>query len=356
MKGVFSSMSNQNDKPQPTPPAPHEAEFLFFATPDGKIEIEVWYSDDTIWLTQKRMAELFDVESNTVTYHLQEIFKSGELEENSVTRIFRATAADGKKYNTKFYNLDAIISVGYRVNSMRATAFRKWATEVLRSYMIKGFALDDERLKNGTHFGKDYFHELLERIREIRLSERRLYLQVTDIFSLASDYDKKSELAHEFFAFIQNKLHYAITGMTAAEIISGRADKMKPHMGLHNWKLSPDGKVLRTDVTVAKNYLNEDELHKLRLAVTAFLDIAQSRAEREIPTDMRQWLGIMDGYLDLNAYPKLKDAGRVSKKNADAKALNEFSEFRAKQDAEYVGDFEREVSKAMNEKEGKLKP
>ena len=334
----------------------HEAEFLFFTAPDGKIKIEVWFADETIWLTQKRMAELFDVEIPTINYHLKEIFKSGELDENSVIRKYLTTAADGKTYNTQFYNLDAIISVGYRINSMRATAFRKWATEVLRSYMIKGFALDDERLKNGTHFGKDYFQELLERIREIRMSERRLYLQITDIFALASDYDKKSELANEFFAFIQNKLHYAITGKTAAEIIYGRADKTLPNMGLNNWKLAPEGKILRTDVTVAKNYLNEEELRKLRLAVTAFLDIAQSRAERKIPTDMRQWLGIMDGYLDLNEYPKLKDAGRISKKDADAKALNEYSEFRIKQDAEHIGDFEREVSKAIMEKNDKIKP
>ena len=349
-------MGNFENNEQNNPNLPKEAEFLFFTAQDGTIKIEVWYSDETIWLTQKRMAELFGVESNTIAYHLQEIFKSGELDENSVTRIFRATASDGKAYNTKFYNLDAVISVGYRVNSMRATAFRKWATEVLRGYMVKGFALDDERLKNGSHFGKDYFQELLERIREIRMSERRLYLQITDIFALASDYDKKGELAHEFFAFIQNKLHYAITGMTAAEIIYGRADKALPNMGLNNWKLSPEGKILRTDVTVAKNYLNENELRKLRLAVTAFLDIAQSRAERQIPTDMNQWLGIMDGYLDLNAYPKLKDAGRVSKKDADTKALAEYSEFRIKQDAEYIGDFERETSKAIIEKGNALKP
>jgi len=335
---------------------PHEAEFLFFTAPDGKIEIEVWFADETVWLTQKTIGELFDTSKQNISYHLQEIFKSGELEENSVVKEFLTTAADGKAYNTKFYNLDAIISVGYRVNSIRATAFRKWATGVLRNYMVKGFALDDERLKNGSHFGKDYFQELLERIREIRMSERRLYLQITDIFALASDYDKKSELAHEFFAFIQNKLHYAITGMTAAEIIYGRADKAMPNMGLNNWKLSPEGKILRTDVTVAKNYLNEDELHKLRLAVTTFLDIAQSRAERKIPTDMSQWLGIMDGYLDLNAYPKLKAAGRISKKDADAKALNEYAEFRIKQDAEHIGDFEREISRAITEKGDILKP
>jgi len=337
---------NSNNQLQLTH-AGHEAEFLFFTTPDGKMNVEVWYAGETIWLSQKRMGEFFGVESNTITYHLKEIFKSGELEEDSVTRIFRATASDGKSYNTKFYNLDAIISVGYRVNSIQATAFRHWATEVLREYMIKGFAMDDERLKNGTHFGKDYFKELLERIREIRISERRLYLQMMDIFALASDYDTKSELTREFFAFIQNKLHYAIAGKTAVEIVYGRADKDEHSMGLTNWKLAAEGKILRTDVTVAKNYLNEQELRRLRLAVTAFLDIAQSRAERQIPTDMSGWLGIMDGYLDLNEYPKLQGAGRISKDKAHQKALNEHEVFRIRQDKEFIGDFERAAAKLI---------
>ena len=330
--------------------APKEAEFLFFSTPDGKVNIEVMYAGETIWLTQKKMAELFDVSRSVVTRHLQNIFETGELVENSVCSKSAHTALDGKTYNTNFYNLDAIISVGYRVNSAQATAFRRWATEVLKGYMIKGFALDSERLKNGTYFGKDYFNELLEKIREIRLSERRLYLQITDIFATASDYNKKNELVQEFFAFIQNKLHYAITGKTAAEIIDGRADKDKPNMGLTTWKSSPDGKILRTDVTTAKNYLYQDEIHSLQLAVTAFLDIAQSRAERAIPTTMKEWLGIMDGYLDLSAYPKLKSAGKVSKKDADAKALREYSEFRIKQDREYIGDFERATTQVLDNK------
>ena len=349
----MSNIENHTDDMTPC-----EAEFLFFTAPDGKINIEVWYAGETIWLTQKRMGELFNVESHTITYHLQEIYKSNELDENSTTRKFRAVQKEGDREVSRellFYNLDTIISVGYRVNSAQATSFRKWATEVLKNYMIKGFALDDERLKNGTHFGKDYFVELLEKIREIRMSERRLYLQITDIFSTASDYDKKNELVQEFFAFIQNKLHYAITGGTAAEIIAARADKEKPHMGLTNWKDSPDGKILRTDVTVAKNYLYQDELHKLRLAVSAFLDIAQSRAERSIPTNMSEWLGIMDGYLDLSAYPKLQNAGKVSKKDADAKALQEYSEFRIKQDREYIGDFEKTAAK-LQDGNPKVKP
>ena len=325
--------------------APHEAEFLFYSGPDGKQHIEVFYAGETVWLTQKRMAELFGVEVNTINYHLKEVFGSGELDADSVIRKFRTTAADGKKYLTAFYNLDAIISVGYRVNSLQATAFRKWATATLREYMVKGFVLDDERLAQGTHFGKDYFEELLERIREIRLSERRIYLKVTDIFALSSDYDKTSEIAKEFFAFIQNKLHYAVAGGTAAEIIHSRADKSKPHMGLQSWKAAPDGKILRTDVTVAKNYLGKSELQQLQLTVTAFLDIAQNRAERGLPTSMAQWLGIMDGYLDLNEYPKLQNAGNISKKQADNKALAEYDVFRVQQDKEFIGDFEKEAKR-----------
>ena len=330
--------------------APHEAEFLFYSGPDGKQHIEVFYAGETVWLTQKRMAELFGVEVNTINYHLKEVFGSGELDADSVIRKFRTTAADGKKYLTAFYNLDAIISVGYRVNSLQATAFRKWATATLREYMVKGFVLDDERLAQGTHFGKDYFEELLERIREIRLSERRIYLKVTDIFALSSDYDKTSEIAKEFFAFIQNKLHYAVAGGTAAEIIHSRADKSKPHMGLQSWKAAPDGKILRTDVTVAKNYLGKSELQQLQLTVTAFLDIAQNRAERGLPTSMAQWIGIMDGYLDLNEYPKLQSAGNISKKQADTKALAEYDVFRVQQDKEFIGDFEKEAKRLEENK------
>jgi hypothetical protein len=326
-----------------------EVEFLFFSFPDGKIEIEVFYSGDTIWLSQKRLAALFEVDRSVIGKHLKNIFESGELNEDSVCAIFAHTAEDGKTYNTKYYNLDAIISVGYRVNSIKATTFRKWATGVLHEYMLKGFAINDERLKNGTMFDKTYFKELLERIREIRMSERWLYLQITDIFALSSDYDKSSPITHEFFGFIQNKLHYAITGHTAAEIVNERADKAKPHMGLTNWKLSPDGKVLRTDVTIAKNYLNEDELHRLRLAVTAFLDIAEARAERRIVTDMEGWIRIMNSYLDLNEYPILEGYGKVTRATADEKALKEYEEFRIKQDREFVGDFEKAVAKIEGE-------
>lgn len=319
-----------------------ESEFLFYTGPDGTLLIEVFYAGETVWLTQARMAELFGVDRTVITKHLGNIFESGELDEQSnVQKMHVANSAKPVSY----YNLDVIISVGYRVNSQQATRFRQWATTTLREYMIKGFALDDERLKQGTHFGKDYFEELLERIREIRISERRIQLKLADIFSLASDYSKTNELAKEFFAFIQNKLHYAITGKTAAEIVHGRADKTKPHMGLTNWKQSPDGKVLKTDVTVAKNYLSEEELSGLRRAVTAFLDIAESRAQRRIPTSMAQWLGIMDGYLDLNDFPKLAGAGKVSKARAEAKATKEYERFRIRQDREFIGDFEKEVAK-----------
>lgn len=326
---------------------PHEAEFLFYSGPDGKLQVEVFYHDESVWLTQARLAELFGVNRTVVTKHLQNIFDADELEEKSVSAKFAHTAADGKTYQTRFYNLDAIISVGYRVNSRQATRFRQWATITLHEYMIKGFALDDERLKNGTHFGTDYFRELVERIREIRLSERRLHLQLTDIFALASDYDKSGEITQEFFAFIQNKLHYAITGSTAAEIIHQRADKTKLLMGLASFKQSPDGKILRSDVTVAKNYLKQEELSGLRSAVTAFLDIAESRAKRRITTTMAQWITIMDSYLDLNEFPKLVGAGKVSKKQADEKALQEYEIFRVHQDRAYVGDFERATKKAL---------
>lgn len=328
-------------------PTPYQSEFLFYTGPDGKLQIEVYYAGESVWLTQKRMAELFGVDRTVIGKHIKTVFETGELSEaGNVQKMHLAHSTKPVSY----YNLDIIISVGYRVNSLHATAFRKWATATLREFMIKGFVLDDERLAQGTHFGKDYFEELLERIREIRLSERRIYLKVTDIFSLASDYDKTSEIAKEFFAFIQNKLHYAVSGQTAAELIHGRADRDKPHMGLTTWKQAPDGKVLRTDVTVAKNYLSDTELSELRLAVSAFLDTAELRARRRLPTSMAEWLSIMDGYLDLNGFPKLKDAGSISKDQADRKALSEYDQFRMRQDQEYIGDFEKEVKRLEDKK------
>ena len=322
--------------------------FIFYTGPNGQASIEVLFVGETIWASQKQIAEIFSVSVSVVSRHIKNIFLSGELDKKSNLQKMQIANSDKP---VVMYNLDVIISVGYKVNSIQATAFRKWATKVLREYMIKGFALDDERLKNGAHFGKDYFDELLERIREIRISERRLYLKVTDIFATASDYDKTSALTKEFFAFVQNKLHYAIAGGTAAEIIYNRADRTKDHMGLHSWSQMPDGKVMRRDVTVAKNYLDEVELKKLQLAVTAFLDIAEARASRQIPTPMAKWIEIMDGYLDLNDYPKLQRAGRIKKSQADQKALTEYAEFRIRQDEEYIGDFEREVQKISDNSE-----
>lgn len=338
-------------------PAPHEADFLLYTGPDGKVQIEVIYAGESVWMTQKRMAELFNIDRTGISRHINNIFETGELVEEVVSAKFAHTtqhgAIEGKTQTgaTTYYNLDVIISVGYRVDSIEATTFRKWATMTLREYMIKGFVMDDERLKNGTHFGKDYFDELLERIREIRLSERRMYLKVTDIFALANDYDRASEIVKEFFAFIQNKLHYAVAGGTAAELIHSRADKSKDNMGLQNWRQSPQGKVLRTDVTVAKNYLDKSELEQLQFAVTAFLDIAEARARRNIPTTMAKWIEVMNGYLDLNEYPKLQNAGKISKKQADKKALAEYDEFRIRQDEEYIGEFEREVKKLEDDDE-----
>lgn len=249
------NMSNENQTV--------ESQFLMYTSPKGEVKIDVIFQDETVWLTQKKMAELFNVEVNTINYHLKEIFKSGELDESSVIRKIRITAADGKQYLTNFYNLDSIIAVGYRVNSYEATQFRIWATKALREYIIKGFVMDDERLKNGVHFGKDYFDELLERIREIRASERRFYQKITDIYSQCSiDYDAKSPLTQTFFATVQNKLHWAITKHTAPELVKERADATLPHMGLKTWKNAPKGKVLKSDVPVAKNYLTEDELKK----------------------------------------------------------------------------------------------
>lgn len=326
----------------------NEADFLFYTGPDGKLHVEVLYANETVWLTQKKMAEAFGVDVSVISRHIANVFESGELAEGGNVQKMQIANSDKP---VSYYDLDVIISVGYRVNSLEATAFRKWATTVLREYMIKGFALDDERLKNGAHFGKDYFDELLERIREIRLSERRIYLKVTDIFALSSDYDKTNEIVKEFFAFIQNKLHYAVAGNTAAGIIHSRADQKKDHMGLRTWKQSPDGKILRTDVTVAKNYLDKSELEQLQFVVSAFLDIAEARARRGVPTTMVKWVEIMNGYLDLNEYPKLQDAGKISKKQADAKALKEYDVFRVRQDQEYVGDFEKIAKKLEEPKE-----
>jgi hypothetical protein len=329
-----------------------QTKLILYTDPQGNIEVEVYCSDESMWMTQRHMAELFEVEVPTINYHLSEVFSSGELEEWATIRKILIVQTEGKrevKRQVKYYNLDAIISVGYRVNSRQATRFRQWATSVLHEYIQKGFALNDERFKKGHHFDEAYFNEMLERIREIRLSERRIYLKLTDIFALSSDYDRKSALAREFFAFMQNKLHFAIAGGTAAEIIHDRANREENHMGLTTWAAAPDGKIIKTDVTIAKNYLSEGELRELARAVSSFLDLAESRAERHLPTSMSDWLGFMGRYLDFNEYPILTDAGRVSKAEADEKALGEFEAFRIRQDREFLGEFEKFLREAENE-------
>lgn len=325
----------------------HSSEIILYTTPDGNVKVEVILQDETVLLTQKAMGELFGVETNTINYHLKEVFKTNELEEDSVIRKIRITAADGKKYLTNFYNLDAIISVGYRVNSQQATQFRIWATKTLREFIIKGFVLDDERLKQGGQlFGKDYFDELLERIREIRASERRFYQKITDIYSECSiDYDPKAEITQVFYKTVQNKLHWAITGQTAAEIISSRAKAELPNMGLTTWKNSPKGKVLKSDVSVAKNYLNQKEIDELNRIVTMYLDYAENQAARQIPMKMNDWIGKLDRFLQFNDYSVLKNAGSISADIAKKLATKEFEKFRVKQDSEFESDFDREVKR-----------
>lgn len=321
------------------------SKMILYTTDTGHVNVQVTYEDGTFWLTQKRMAELFGVEVNTVNYHLKEIFKSGELQEVSVIRKIRITAEDGKNYLTNFYHLDAIIAVGYRVNSFQATQFRIWATNTLSEFIVKGFVLDDERLKQGKEFGKDYFDELLERIREIRASERRFYQKITDIYALALDYDKNSPVTKDFFASVQNKLHWAITGKTAAEIIYSSADATKIYMGLTTWKQAPDGKILKSDVLIAKNYLNEKHISELNRIVSAYLDLAENRAERKIATTMQDWAKFLTQFLELSEYPILKDKGSISALEAKIKAEQEYEIFRKIQDENYISDFDREIKR-----------
>jgi hypothetical protein len=320
-------------------------EIVFYSAPDGDKKVEVVFQDENFWLTQKAIAELFDVQRPAITKHLKNIFESGELEENSVSSILEHTAADGKKYKTKYYNLDAIISVGYRVNSYQATQFRIWATKTLKEFMIKGFVLDDDRLKQGKKFGKDYFEELLERIREIRASERRFYQKTTDIYTLSVDYDKESPLTREFFASVQNKLHWAITGKTAAEIIYESADAKKLNMGLTNWKHSPSGKIIKSDIVIAKNYLNEAHIKELNRIISAYLDLAENRAERQILMKMEDWTKFLNDFLELSNYPVLEDKGKLSIIEAKLKAEQEYETFRKRQDEEYISDFDCEIKR-----------
>lgn len=321
------------------------AEFLIFTNQDSNDSIEVRIEDETIWLTQKLIATLFDVTVPTVNEHLKNIFSSNELQENSVIRKFRTTASDGKTYNTHFYNLDAIISVGYRVNSNRATQFRQWATNVLRNYAIKGWVLDKERLKNGAYLNENFFDELLAEIREIRASERKFYQKITDIYSTAFDYNLNSPTTKDFFASVQNKLHFAIHGYTAAELIIKRANSKKEHMGLTSWKNAPDGKIIKTDVSIAKNYQDIDEIKSLDRFVTMYLDYAETQAERKIPMSMEDWAEKLKAFLQFNEKDILKDAGKVSHAIAKSFAESEFEKYRIDQDRLFQSDFDKLMNK-----------
>jgi len=330
-------------------------QLIFYSTPQGDVKVEVIFESETFWLSQKRMAELFGVDVRTVNEHLKNIFKSGELSEDSVIRNFRTTAADGKTYDTKFYMLDVILAVGYRVNSSEATQFRVWATKTLKEFITKGFVLDDERLKQGKNFGKDYFDELLERIREIRASERRFYQKITDLYALSVDYTKDSTTTQDFFASVQNKLHWAITGKTAAEIIYTEADAKKIYMGLKTWKQAPSGKILKSDVSAAKNYLNEAHIEELNRIVSAYLDLAENNAKRSQLMYMKDWSKFLTSFLQLSNYPILKDKGKVTMLEAKLKAEGEFEKYRVIQDREYESDFDKVVKKLSESGLKKLK-
>jgi hypothetical protein len=324
------------------------SDIIFYSSPQGDIKVEVLFSDETFWLSQKRMAELFGVDVRTVNEHLKNIFTTSELNEDSVIRKIRITADDGKNYLTNVYNLDAIIAVGYRVNSYEATQFRIWATKTLREFIIKGFVLDDARLKQGGRFGKDYFDELLERIREIRASERRFYLKITDIYEQCSiDYNKDAPITQTFFKMVQNKLHWAITGQTAAQVVAGRADAAKPHMGLQTWKNAPSGKILKSDVGIAKNYLAENEIKELERVVSMYLDYAENQAARHISMKMADWVQKLDAFLQFNEYRVLNDAGKISHEGAISLAEKEYEKYRVGQDKNFESDFDKAMKKII---------
>ncbi len=328
---------------------PQQSDIIFYNTPTGDVKIEVVFNDETFWLTQKRMAELFGVEVPAINKHLSNIYETGELNKTATISNLETVQQEGNrkvKRNVEFYNLDAIIAVGYRVNSHQATQFRIWATKTLREFIIKGFVLDDERLKQGPRFGKDYFDELLERIREIRASERRFYLKITDIYEQCSiDYNKDAEITQTFFKTVQNKLHYAISGKTAAQIIAERASAEKPNMGLQTWKNAPSGKVLKGDIGIAKNYLIEKEIKELERVVTMYLDFAELQASRQIPMKMADWVTRLDAFLQFNEYQILKDAGKVSHEVALKLAEGAYAKFRIVQDRNFESDFDKEAKK-----------
>jgi len=331
----------------------NETKFLIYDNPNGKVRIDVIVQDETVWLTQKAMSELFGTTHQNISLHLKNIFESAELQENSTLKEILQVQIEGNRQvsrNQKFYNLDAIISVGYRVNSTKATQFRIWATQTLKEYIIKGFVLDDERLKQGQSvFGKDYFKELLRRVRSIRASERRIYQQVSDIFAECSiDYDKNSEITKNFYAMIQNKFHFAITGNTAAEIIHKSADKEKDNMGLSTWKNTPDGRILKSDVIVAKNYLQEKEISQLERTVTGYFDYIEGLIERENTFTMEQLATSVNKFLSFNEYKILEGKGKISKIQADKKAIKEYDEFNKTQ--KIISDFDKEIKQIGNKK------
>jgi len=327
------------------------AEFLIFTAQDGKNSIETRYENETIWLTQKLIAELFEVDIRTINEHLKNIYKQNELVETATIRKFRTVQIEGNREvtrNLSFYNLEAIISVGYRVNSIRATQFRQWATKVLKEFAIKGFVLDKKRLENGTYLNENYFEELLAEIREIRLSERKFYQKITDIYATSLDYNKDTKTTKEFFAKVQNKLHYGIHGHTAAELIYKRADSTKDKMGLTSWNNSPDGKILKTDVTIAKNYLTKKELESLGRIINAYLDLAEERAKRKIPMTMEDWAKRLDLFLEYDDREVLKDAGKITAEIAKDRAESEFEKYRIVQDRLFESDFDKLIMKAFN--------
>jgi len=325
----------------------NSSDFILYTSLDGEVRVDVFVHNESVWLTQKAMQELFDRSKSTVSEHIRNVFKEGELNKNQVVRKFRTTADDGKDYEVSYYNLDVIISVGYRIKSQRGTQFRIWATKTLKEFIIKGFVLDDKRLKQGGQiFGKDYFEELLEKIREIRASERRFYQKITDIYAQCSiDYDSKSKISLNFYKTVQNKLHWAITGMTAAEIIHKRADAKKNNMGLTTWRNSLEGKILKSDTGVAKNYLEEKEIKELNRLVELYLNFAELQAERNIPMKMTEWIDVLDGFLKINRYELLQNAGKISHEQAIKKASTEYNKYRVRQDKKFLSDFDIEIKK-----------
>ena len=325
-------------------------EIIFYETNKGQTKVEVRFEGETVWLSLNQIAELFGRDKSVISRHLTNIFAEGELVRDSVVAKNATTAADGKTYQVEYFNLDAVIAVGYRVNSLTATQFRIWATKILREFIIKGFVLDDERLKHGKRFGRDYFDELLERIREIRASERRFYQKITDIYAQCSiDYDGKTDISKTFYKTVQNKLHWAITNQTAAEIIANRADADKPNMNLQTWKNAPKGKILKTDVSIAKNYLIEKEIKELERIVVMYLDYAELQAERQKPMTMADWVEKLDAFLKFNEYEILNDAGKIKHDVAVNLAEKQYEKFRVIQDKTYESDFDREVKKLKND-------